>query len=70
MSEPIHTDSRSQPDSTYYPGEEPDSLSTPEPVMPVAQATYLALPPADRERIDEFLDDPSTAVKRTYQRRS
>lgn len=38
-------------------------------VMSVAQAAYFALPTADRTRIDEFLDNPSTAVKRTYRRR-
>jgi len=34
-----------------------------------AQASYLALPTADRARIEEFVGDPSTAVKRTYKRR-
>lgn len=37
--------------------------------MSAAEASYLALPIADRARIEEFVDDPSTAVKRTYKRR-
>lgn len=37
--------------------------------MSVAQGAYLALPTAHRAHIDEFLDDPSTAVKHTYRRR-
>lgn len=77
MSELIRTDSHGRvtlaghPDSTYFLHEEPDGVLVLEPVivMSVAQAAYLALPTADRARIDEFLDDPSTAVKRTYRRR-
>jgi hypothetical protein len=37
--------------------------------MSAAQASYLALPNTDRARIEEFVGDPSTAVKRTYTRR-
>ena len=77
MSEMIRTDSRGRvtlvghPDSTYLLHEEPDGVLVLEPavVMPAAQASYLALPTADRARIEEFVDDPSTAVKRTYTRR-
>ena len=77
MSEMIRTDSRGRvtlaghPDSTYLLHEEPGGVLVLEPavVMSAAQAGYLALPTADRARIDEFVDDPSTAVKRTYKRR-
>ncbi|BEL41815.1 hypothetical protein [Mycobacteroides abscessus] len=77
MGELIRTDSHGRvtlaghPDSTYFLHEEPDGVLVLEPaiVMSVAQAAYFALPTADRTRIDEFLDNPSTAVKRTYRRR-
>ncbi len=77
MSEMIRTDSRGRvtlvghPDSTYLLHEEPDGVLVLEPavVMSSAQASYLALPTADRARIEKFVDDPSTAVKRTYKRR-
>lgn len=77
MSELIRTDSDGRvilaghPDSTYFLHEEPDGVLVLEPTaaMSVAQAAYFALPTADRVRIDEFLDDPPTAVKRTYRRR-
>ena len=77
MSEMIRTDSRGRvtlvghPDSTYLLHEEPDGVLVLEPavVMSAAQASYLALPAADRARIEEFVDDPSTAVKRSYMRR-
>jgi len=77
MSEMIRTDNRGRvtlaghPDSTYLIREEPDGVLVLEPavVMSAAQASYLALPTADRARIEEFVDDPSTAAKRTYKRR-
>ncbi|MEM6107405.1 hypothetical protein AAHS21_14350 [Mycobacterium sp. 050272] len=77
MSELIRTDSRGRvtlvghPDSAYFLHEEADGVLVLEPAtdMSVAQAAYLALPTAVRARIDEFLDDPSTAVKRTYRPR-
>ena len=77
MSEMIRTDSRGRvtlvghPDSTYLLREEPDGVLVLElaVVMSAAQASYLALPTADRTRIEDFLDDPATAVKRTYTRR-
>ncbi|MEN4476582.1 hypothetical protein [Mycolicibacterium cosmeticum] len=77
MSELIHTDGHGRvtlaghPNSTYVMREEPDGVLVLEPAtdMSVAQATYLVLPTADRAHIDEFLDNPSTAVKRTYRRR-
>ncbi len=73
----IRTDSRGRvtlvghPDSAYLLHEEPGGILVLEPavVMSAAQASYLALPPADRARIEEFVGDPSTAVKRTYKRR-
>ena len=73
----IRTDSRGRvtlvghPDSTYLLREEPDGVLVLEPavVTSAAQASYLALPAADRARIEEFVDDPCTAVKRTYKRR-
>lgn len=73
----IRTDSRGRvtlvghPDSTYLLREEPDGVLVLEPaiVMSAAQASYLALPTSDRARIEEFVNDPSTAVKRTYKRR-
>lgn len=77
MSEMIRTDSRGRatlaghPDSTYLLHEEPDGVLVLEPavLMSSAQASYLALPTADRTHIEEFVADPSTAVKRTYKRR-
>ncbi|WP_255251213.1 hypothetical protein [Mycobacterium avium] len=51
-------------DSTYFPHEEPNGVLVLEPAtdMSVAQAAHLTLPTADRMRIQEFLDDPSTAA--------
>lgn len=77
MSDMIRTDSRGRvtlaghPDSTYMLHEEPDGVLVLEPavVMSAAQASYLALPTTERTRIEEFLDDPTTAAKRTYKRR-
>lgn len=77
MSEMIRTDSRGRvtlvghPDSAYLLHEEPGGVLVLEPavVMSAAQASYLALPPTTRTDIEEFLDDSSTAVKRTYKRR-
>jgi hypothetical protein len=77
MSELIRTDSRGRAtlvghqDSAYLLREEPDGVLVLEPavVMSAAQASYLALPNADRTRIEEFLSNPATAVKRTYSRR-
>ncbi|APA78476.1 MULTISPECIES: hypothetical protein [Mycobacterium] len=77
MSEMIRTDSRGRvtlvghPDSTYLLREEPDGVLVLQPavIMSAAQASYLALPTADRTRIEDFLDDPAAAVKRTYTRR-
>lgn len=77
MSELIRTDSHGRvtlvghPDSTYFLHAQADGVLVLEPAtdMSVAQAAYLALPTAVRARIEEFLDDPSTAVKRTYRPR-
>lgn len=77
MGEMIRTDSRGRvtlaghPDSTYLLREEPGGVLVLEPavVMSAAQASYLALPATDRAHIEEFVGDPSTAVKRSYKRR-
>ena len=73
----IRTDGRGRvtlaghPDSTYLMHEEPGGVLVLEPavIMSAAQAGYLALPAAERARIEKFVDDPSAAVKRTYKRR-
>lgn len=76
VNEMIRTDSRGRvtlaghPDSTYLLHEEPGGVLVLQPavIMSAAQASYLALPAAARARIEEFVGDPSTAVKRTYKR--
>lgn len=77
MGELIRTDSRGRvtlvghPDATYLLHEEPSGVLVLEPavVMSAAQASYLALPVEERERIENFAANPSGAVKRAYSRR-
>lgn len=77
MGEMIRTDSRGRvtlvghPDSAYLMREEPGGVLVLEPavVMTAAQASYLALPATERASIEEFLDNTTAAVKRTYARR-